>query len=79
MIRQLFISFTILFLLTACQHKNTIPTKVSVGDSIINEAANKKDYEHVLIIADSLEDTGDMTHMEADMKRGWAYRKTPWW
>ena len=75
MIRQLFISFTILFLLTACQHKNTIPTKVSVGDSIINEAANKKDYEHVLIIADSLEDTGDMTHMEADMKRGWAYHK----
>ena len=75
MIRQLFISFTILFLLTACQHKNTIPTKVSVGDSIINEAANKKDYEHVLIITDSLEDTGDMTHMEADMKRGWAYHK----
>ena len=75
MIRPLFICFSILFLLTACQHKNTMPTKVSVADSIINEFAAKKDYEHVLIIADSLEDTGDMTRMEADTKRGWAYHK----
>ena len=32
-------------------------------------------YERVLIIADSLEETGDMTRMEADMKRGWAFHK----
>jgi tetratricopeptide (TPR) repeat protein len=52
-----------------------MPAKTSVADSIINEVAAKKDYEHVLIIADSLEDTGDMTRMEADTKRGWAYHK----
>lgn len=75
MIRPLFICFSILFLLTACQHKNTMPPKVSVADSIINEVAAKKDYEHVLLIADSLEETGDITRMEADMKRGWAYHK----
>jgi signal transduction histidine kinase len=75
MIRILFISFSILFLLTACQHKNTMMTKASVADSIINDAATKKDYERVLLITDSLEDNGDMTQMEADMKRGWAYHK----
>jgi signal transduction histidine kinase len=52
-----------------------MPPKVSVADSIINEVAAKKDYEHVLLIADSLEETGDITRMEADMKRGWAYHK----
>ena len=31
MIRPLFICFSILFLLTACQHKNTMPAKTSVG------------------------------------------------
>lgn len=75
MTRRLIISLSILFLLTACQHKNTTTTKVTVVDSIINEAAVKRDYERVLLIADSLEDTGDMTSMEADMKRGWAYHK----
>lgn len=78
MIRKLLICFSTLLLLTACQHKNTIPVGPSVTDSIINEAAAKKDYERVLLIADSLEETGDMTHMEADLKRGWAYHKMRW-
>lgn len=75
MTRPLFICFSILFLLTACQHKNSMPISTSAVDSIINEASIKKDYEHVLLIADSLEETGDITRIEADMKRGWAYHK----
>lgn len=75
MIKRLFICLSVLFLLTACQHESSTPISTSVADSLINEAAAKRDYERVLIIADSLEETGDMTRMEADMKRGWAFHK----
>lgn len=58
-------------LLTAgCRQGQSTPEQISAADSLINIAVDNRDFNRLLLLADSLEERGDLSQMKADYWRG---------
>ena len=62
-------------LFSAC-HQQSEPRKgLSTADSLLDAASKIRDYDRMLVLADSLESAGAVSYIEANLRRGYAYHK----
>ena len=62
-------------LLLSCGEKEEKTTKRTEADSLINIAHKNHDYERLLELADQYQTSGDITDIQADYWRGYAYSR----
>ena len=64
----------IIAVIVSCEHNTkTSDFKSEHADSLIFEAGYQKDYDRVLALADSFEQNGSISSMDANRWRGVAY------
>lgn len=62
-----------LLLNSACNHGKSGSRRTEIADSLINTAKQADDYERMLALTDSLEQTGDLNEVKANCHRVRAY------
>ena len=63
-------------LFSAC-HQQSEPRekRVSTADSLLDAASRVRDYDRMIVLADSLESARTISYIEANLRRGYAYHK----
>ena len=67
------IALALLLVTTSCNNGKHAELKASKADSLLFAVGDKKDYDYMLSMIDSLEETGDISNMTANRWRGTAY------
>lgn len=73
--KNLLLGLSCMCLLSACNQSDTTPTKENKVDSILDELSNSREYDKMIELVDSLETEGEISEIDANLKRGWAYHK----
>ena len=61
---------------TSCTKQQTSALKATLADSLIAEATGSQDLERVIFLADSLENTGDISIFRSCYMKGSVYTRT---
>ena len=73
--RNLIMGLSCACILSACNQEHAAPTQESAVNVLLDELSESRDFERMITLVDSLEDEGEISEIEANLKRGWAYHR----